>query len=469
MLKQGLQQKLQQGLSPLQIQTIKLLELPTLELEQRIKKELEENPVLDEVTSSDDTEEGEPKNVSLSDYNQDDPTPSYRLYVNNQGKDLKPQYNTFSVKESFHQSLEMQLGYSDLKGDDRKIALFVIGSIDDDGYLRRDIESLTDDIAFRLNIETTPEHVEQILKVIQEFEPVGVGARDLRECLLLQLRAKEQTPVRKRAEEILENYFEEFSRKHYDRIMTKTGMTKDELKEAMDEIVHLNPRPGGQIDDSYTEQAQQIVPDFILDNKDGELILTMPKFSVPELRVNKRYADLLMNSAASSGKRGKEAVSFVKQKLDSAKWFVEAIKQRQNTLQNTMNAILDFQHDFFMDGDETKLKPMVLKNIAEKTGLDISTISRVVNCKYIQTNFGIYPLKYFFSEGMKNENGDEVSTREIKKVLSESIEAEDKKKPLTDEELVNVLSQKGYKVARRTVAKYREQLNIPIARMRKEI
>ena len=439
---------MQQGLSPLQIQTIKLLELPTLELEQRIKKELEENPVLDEAAPSEESEDGESKNVSLSDYNQDDSTPSYRLYVNNQGKDL--------------------LGYSDLKGDDRKIAMFVIGSIDDDGYLRRDIESLTDDIAFRLNIETTPEHVERILKVIQEFEPVGVGARDLRECLLLQLRVKEQTPERKRAEEILENYFEEFSRKHYDKIMARTGMSKDELKDAVDEIVHLNP-PGGQIDDSYVEQAQQIVPDFILENKDGELLLTMPKFSVPELRVNKRYADLLMNSAASSGKRGKEAVSFVKQKLDSAKWFVEAIKQRQNTLQNTMKAILDFQHDFFMDGDEAKLKPMVLKNIAEKTGLDISTISRVVNCKYIQTNFGVYPLKYFFSEGMKTESGDEVSTREIKKVLSESIAAEDKKKPLTDEELVNVLSQKGYKVARRTVAKYREQLNIPIARMRKEI
>ena len=460
---------MQQGLSPLQIQTIKLLELPTLELEQRIKKELEENPVLDEAAPSEESEDGESKNVSLSDYNQDDSTPSYRLYVNNQGKDLKPQYNTFSVKESFHQNLEMQLGYSDLKGDDRKIAMFVIGSIDDDGYLRRDIESLTDDIAFRLNIETTPEHVDKILKVIQEFEPVGVGARDLRECLLLQLRVKEQTPERKRAEEILENYFEEFSRKHYDKIMARTGMNKDELKDAVDEIVHLNPRPGGQIDDSYVEQAQQIVPDFILENKDGELLLTMPKFSVPELRVNKRYADLLMNSAASSGKRGKEAVSFVKQKLDSAKWFVEAIKQRQNTLQNTMKAILDFQHDFFMDGDEAKLKPMVLKNIAEKTGLDISTISRVVNCKYIQTNFGVYPLKYFFSEGMKTESGDEVSTREIKKVLSESIAAEDKKKPLTDEELVNVLSQKGYKVARRTVAKYREQLNIPIARMRKEI
>ena len=470
MLKQGLQQKLQQGLSPLQIQTIKLLELPTLELEQRIKKELEENPVLDEAPSSEETDDGEPKNVSLSDYSsQDDSTPSYRLYVNNQGKDLKPQYNTFSVKESFHQNLEMQLGYSGLKDEDRTIASFIIGSIDDDGYLRRDILSLTDDIAFRLNIETTPEHVEQILKVIQEFEPVGVGARNLKECLLLQLRAKEQTPPRQRAEEILENYFEEFSRKHYDKIMARTGMDKEELKEAMDEIVRLNPRPGGQIDDSYVEQAQQIVPDFILENKDGELILSMPKFSVPELRVNKRYADLLMNSASSSGKRGKDAVAFVKQKLDSAKWFVEAIKQRQNTLQNTMKAILDFQHDFFLDGDEAKLKPMVLKNIAEKTGLDISTISRVVNCKYIQTNFGVYPLKYFFSEGMRTESGDEVSTREIKKVLSESIEAEDKKKPLTDEELVSVLSRKGYKVARRTVAKYREQLNIPIARMRKEI
>ncbi len=469
MLKQGLQQKLQQGLSPLQIQTIKLLELPTLELEQRIKKELEENPVLDEAQPSDDADDGQPKDVSLSEYSQDDPTPSYKLYVNNQGKDLKPQYNTFSVKESFHQNLEMQLGYSGLRGEDRMIASFIIGSIDDDGYLRRDIESLADDIAFRLNIETSPEHIEHLLGIIQEFEPVGVGARNLQECLLLQIRAKEHTPEREVAEGILSGYFDEFTRKHYDKIMQKTGIDKDMLKDAMDEILRLNPRPGGQIDDSYVEQAQQIVPDFILENKDGELILTMPKFSIPELRVNKRYAEMLMNSAASEGKRGKEAVSFVKQKLDSAKWFVEAIKQRQNTLQNTMQAILDFQRDYFLYGDETKLKPMVLKNIAEKTGLDISTISRVVNCKYIQTNFGVFPLKYFFSEGMKTESGDEVSTREIKKVLSQSIDAEDKKKPLTDEELVNVLSDKGYKVARRTVAKYREQLNIPIARMRKEI
>ncbi len=471
MIKQGLHQKMQQGLSPLQIQTIKLLELTTLELEQRIKKELEENPVLDEASNSEDSEDGTAKDVSLSDYNpQDDSTPAYRMYVNNQGKDLKPEYNVFSVKESFHQSLEMQLGYSDLNGEDRAIAKFIIGSIDDDGYLRRDLLSLTDDIAFRLNIETTEEHVEAILKKIQEFEPVGVGARDLRECLLLQLQAKESTPSRDIAVNILTDFFDEFSKKHYDKIMTRLMIDKDELKDAMDEIVHLNPRPGGQIDDSYVEQAQQIIPDFVLDNKDGEFILSMPKFSVPELKVNKRYADILMNSAtSSSGKAKKEAVSFVKQKLDSAKWFVEAIKQRQNTLENTMRAILDFQRDFFLYGDETRLKPMVLKNIAEKTGLDISTVSRVVSSKYIQTNFGVYSLKYFFSEGLKTDSGNEVSTREIKKVLSEIIEAEDKSSPLTDEELVTSLAEKGYPVARRTIAKYREQLNIPIARMRKEI
>ncbi len=468
MLKQGLQQKLQQGLSPLQIQTIKLLELTTMELNQRIQKELEENPVLDEASSS-ESEDDAPKNVSLSDYGQDDNTPSYRLYVNNQGKDIKPQYNTFSVRESFQQNLEMQLGFSSLEGDDRRIARYIIGSIDDDGYLRRDIESITDDIAFKYNIETTPENVERILGVIQEFEPVGIGARSLQECLLLQLRAKEQNRARSIAEDILKSYFEEFSKKHYEKIMARLEISRDELRDAIEEIVHLNPKPGGQIDDSYVEQAQQVVPDFILDNKDGELILSMPRFSVPELKVNKRYADILMSDADKSVRSRKEAVSFVKHKLDSAKWFVEAIRQRQNTLMNTMNAILEFQHDFFLEGDETKLRPMVLKNIAEKTHLDISTISRVVNSKYIQTNFGIYPLKYFFSEGLMTETGEEVSTREIKKVLSDSIESEDKTKPLTDEELVGVLSAKGYKVARRTVAKYREQLNFPIARLRKEV
>ena len=466
MLKQGLQQKQQQKLSPLQIQTIKLLELPTLELEQKIRKEIEENPVLDEITESGDPDDDSPKNVSLSEYPADDPTPSYKLYVNNQGKDIKPQYNTFSVKESFQENLVVQLGYRKMDERSRAIAVFIIGSLDDDGYLRRDLESLSYDILLRLNIETDEQEVEKILKVIQEFEPAGVGARDLQECLLLQIHPR--NIAQERARTILSEYFQEFTKKHYSKIISKMGITQDELKEAIDEIIRLNPRPGGQIDDSYDEQAQQIIPDFLLEEKDGELIMSMPKFSVPELKVNRRYAELLMSSPSNT-KAGKEAASFVKQKLDSAKWFIEALKQRQNTLQNTMNAIIDFQRDYFMDGDETKLKPMVLKNIAEKTGLDISTISRVVNCKYIQTHFGIYPLKYFFSEGLMTEGGEEVSTREIKTILIESVDAEDKNKPLTDEELVEVLQQKGYKVARRTVAKYREQLNIPIARLRKEL
>lgn len=467
MLKQGLQQKQQQKLSPLQIQTIKLLELPTLELEQKIRKEIEENPVLDEITESADPEDDSPKNVSLSEYPADDPTPSYKLYVNNQGKDIKPQYNTFSVKESFQENLVVQLGYRKLDERSRSIAVFIIGSLDDDGYLRRDLESLSYDILLRLNIETDEQELENILKIIQEFDPAGVGARDLQECLLLQLHPKNE--AQERARTILSEYFQEFTKKHYSKIISRMGITQDDLKEAIDEIIRLNPRPGGQIDDSYDEQAQQIVPDFLLEEKDGELIMSMPKFSIPELKVNKRYADLLIGQSGANTKAEKEAASFVKQKLDSAKWFIEAIKQRQNTLQNTMNAIIDFQRDYFMDGDETKLKPMVLKNIAEKTGLDISTISRVVNCKYIQTHFGIYPLKYFFSEGLMTETGEEVSTREIKKILTESIDAEDKGKPLTDEELVEVLQQKGYKVARRTVAKYREQLNIPIARLRKQL
>lgn len=469
MLKQGLQQKLLQKLSPLQIQTIKLLELPTLELEQRIKKELEENPVLDEVNDKDEAEEATGGNVSLSEYNSDDQIPSYRLYSNNQGKDLKPQYNIFSVKESFHQSLVSQLGYSQLDTRSKLIANFIIGSLDDDGYLRRDLEALSDDIVFRQGIETNEEEIEKILFKIQEFEPVGIGARNLQECLLLQIRAKSQTPEQKIAEKILSDYFSEFTKKHYPRIMSKLSITEDQLREVIEEIVRLNPRPGGQVDDSYTDQAQQVIPDFLLEYKDGELIMTMPRFSVPELKVNKRYADLLMSSSQSSKREGKEAATFVKQKLDSAKWFIEAIKQRHNTLQNTMNAIIDFQREYFIEGNETKLRPMVLKNIAEKTGLDISTISRVVNCKYIQTHFGIYPLKYFFSEGLMTDNGEEVSTREIKNILAESIDVEDKKHPLTDEELVAVLNGKGYRVARRTVAKYREQLNIPIARLRKEL
>lgn len=472
MVKQGtsLQLKQVQRLSPLQIQTIKLIELPRLELEQRIQKEIEENPVLDEVVDDTEQEDGTPKKISLSEYNNDD-TPSYKLYVNNQGKDLKPQYNTFQVKESFHQSLENQLGFCRLDDRRHQIALFLIGMIGNDGYLRRDTESLVDDISFKTGIETNEDELEEIIEIIQGFEPAGVGARDLRECLLLQLEpaAEDESGVRTDARTILEDYFEEFTKKHYNKIISRMGIDEERLKAAIAEIRRLNPVPGGQIDDSYSDQAQQIVPDFLLEIKDGELILSLPKYSIPELRINKRYADMLMESAGGKSKGDKEAVSFVKQKLDSAKWFIEAIKQRQNTLQRTMEAILEFQHDYFLDGDETKLKPMVLKNIAEKTGFDISTISRVVNSKYIQTHFGIFPLKYFFSEGLVNSEGEEVSTREIKKILTSSIEEEDKRKPLTDEELVAVLKEKGYNVARRTVAKYREQLSIPIARLRKEL
>ena len=468
MLKQGLQQKLLQKLSPLQIQTIKLLELPTLELEQRIKKELEENPVLDEVSDGDDIDEGPGGSVSLSEYSSDDQIPSYKLYTNNQGKDIKPEYNVFSVKESFHQSLVTQLGYSQMDQRSKNIAGFIIGSLDDDGYLRRDLESLADDISFRLGIEASVKDLEFILKKIQEFEPAGIGARDLQECLLIQIKTREKSPSQILAHSILQNHFNEFTKKHYQKIMSRLNISEEQLKEAIDEIIRLNPRPGGQIDDSYTEQAQQVVPDFVLDYKDGELIMSMPRFSVPELKINKRYADMLIKSV-NTDRAGKEAATFVKQKLDSAKWFVEAIRQRHNTLNSTMNAIIDFQREFFIEGDETKLRPMVLKNIAEKTNLDISTISRVVNCKHIQTHFGIYPLKYFFSEGLMTDSGEEVSTREIKNILMESIDVEDKKKPLTDEEIVSVLQKKGYKVARRTVAKYREQLNIPIARLRKEL
>ncbi|HPX79370.1 MAG TPA: RNA polymerase factor sigma-54 [Bacteroidales bacterium] len=469
MLSQSLQQKLQlkQKLSPLQIQTIKLLELPALELDQRVRKELEENPVLETKSNEDETENNE---LSLSEYyGEDDSIPSYKLYVNHQSKDTKREFPTFSVKESFRQNLEAQLGFRTLSDRERKIALFVIGSLDDDGYLRREIETLRDDMAFRLGMEVQADEIENALSVIQEFDPPGVGARDLQECLLIQIRIKKSKPSVDLALTILENNFEEFTKKHYEKIISRLGITEDDLKEAINEILKLNPRPGGNVDDSYTDRAQQVVPDFILDLKDGELVLTLPRFSVPELRINRRYAEILLKAADQSTRESKEAATFVKQKLDSAKWFIEALRQRQNTLLNTMKAILEFQEEYFEEGDESKLKPMVLKNIAEKTGLDISTISRVVNSKYIQTHFGIYSLKYFFSEGLVTESGEEVSTREIKNILVESVNAEDKRKPLTDEELVGCLNERGYKVARRTVAKYREQLNLPIARLRKEI
>lgn len=469
-LKQELALKQTQKLSPLQIQTIKLIELPQQELIQRVKKELEENPVLDEDVKKDpEEEEDEPHDVSLSDYKEDDSIPRYKLAVNNYGKDERPQYNTFSVKESFTQSLLEQLGFRNLTEHQHQVAAFIIGSLDDDGYLRRDIESLVDDLAFRAGVDTTEEEVLEMLKVIQEFEPAGVGARDLRECLLLQICHLKQTPEVVNATRILKDFFQEFTNKHFQKIMSRMGISEEELKTAMNKILKLNPAPGGQIDDTYNDQAQQIVPDFLLNYEDGELKMTMPRFSVPELRVNRKYADILMQAANSSEREKKEAATFVKQKLDSAKWFVEAIKQRHNTLESTMKAIIDYQHDYFIDGDESNLKPMVLKDIAERTGFDISTISRVVNSKYIETHFGIYPLKYFFSEGLENQEGEEVSTRELKRALQECVDAEDKRRPLTDDQLVEEMTKKGYKLARRTIAKYRDQLNIPKARLRKEL
>ena len=469
MLKQGLELKQTQKLSPLQIQTIKLIELPIQELEQRIRKELEENPVLDEDTAKDKDDDEAPREVSLSEYKEDDSIPSYRLRSDNYSKDERPQYNTFSVKESFTQSLMEQLGYRNLTEHQYAVAAFLVGSLDDDGYLRRSLDSVVDDLSFRANIETDEDEVLQMLKVIQEFEPLGVGARDLRECLLLQIRHCKQSPAVENAIKILESHFADFTGKHFQKIMTRMGLSEEDMKAAIAKIVKLNPSPGGQIDDSYSDQAQQIIPDFFLEYKDGKLQLSMPRFSVPELRVNRKYADLLMDAATSSEREKKEAAAFVKKKLDSAKWFVEAIKQRHNTLQSTMQAIIDYQHEYFIDGDETNLKPMVLKDIAEKTGFDISTISRVVNSKYIETHFGIYSLKYFFSEGLENQDGEEVSTRELKKVLQECVDNEDKHKPLTDDELVVKMTEKGYKVARRTVAKYRDQLGIPKARLRREL
>ena len=430
MIKQGLEIKQQQKLSPLQIQTIKLIELPIQELEQRIRTELEENPVLDDSPDPDKPEET--KDVSLDEITDEGDIPAYKTRVNNWGKDPRPEYNTFSVRQSFTQSLMDQLGYRNLTPEQYNIAAFIIGSLDQDGYLRRDIESLVDDMAFRAGIQTDAEEVLAMLEVVQDFEPAGVGARDLRECLLLQLRTMKQSRDVLNAERILRDHFQEFSNKHFQKIMSRLGLSEEELKRAMARIVKLNPAPGGETDYTYTDQAQQIVPDFVLEENDGELSFTMPRFSVPELRVNKKYADLLIEAKGSSERAQKEAATFVRQKLDSAKWFVEALKQRQNTLNKTMSAILEYQHDYFVSGDEEDLKPMVLKDIAEKTGFDISTISRVVNSKYIETHFGIFPLKYFFSEGMENKEGEEVSTRELKKVLQECVDAEDKKKPLTD-------------------------------------
>ena len=467
MAKQGLgiTQVQTQKLSPLQIQTIKLIELPVQDLEQRVRRELEENPVLDESSASEESKE-----VSLDELQkQDDYIPDYKTKVSNWGKDARPEYNTFSVKESFFQNLYDQLSFRNLSEQDRNIAAFIVGSLDQDGYLRRDLDSLVDDLAFRAGIECDREDVERLLKVVQSLDPAGVGARDLRECLLLQLKAAKGNEDSRLAYSILEKDFDNFAGKHYDKIMQSRGIDQARMKRVLKLILRLNPAPGGAISDAYQDVADQIVPDFILQEEDGQISFTMPRFNIPEIRINKKYAAMLEQAKAGSEKEQKEAASFVKEKLDSAKWFIEALKQRQNTLNKTMQSIINFQYPFFASGDEAKLKPMILEDIAKDTGFDISTISRVVNSKYIETPYKIYPLKYFFSESLVNKAGEEISTREVKTILRQIVDSEDKHKPLTDEQLVSELSAKGYKVARRTIAKYRDQLGIPLARLRREL
>jgi RNA polymerase sigma-54 factor len=486
MLKQRLQQKLLQKLSPQQIQMIKLLEIPTMQLEQRIKAEIEENPALEETNTEEDTlqDNGEDdvtsdpndkdkEEFTLEDYVDDDEYPSYKLNAQNYSKDDKREEIPFSVGLSFHDYLEDQLGLRSLDERQRLLALYMLGNIDDDGYLRRRLESIVDDVAFALNIKTDEPELIGILRIIQELDPAGVGARNLQECLILQIEARDQDSIAVRlAHRILKDFFDEFTRKHYDKILARLNIKDDQLKDALDEILKLNPKPGSSYADPQNKGYGHIIPDFILENNEGDLELSLNARNVPELRVSRTYNEMLQNyqhNKSNNTKSDKEALSFVKQKLDSAKWFIDAIRQRQNTLLVTMNAIITYQHEYFLTGDETKLRPMILKDIADITGLDVSTVSRVANSKYIQTNFGIISLKFFFSEGMQTESGEEVSTREIKKILQNCLDSEDKRHPITDDKLAEVLKEKGYHIARRTVAKYREQLNIPVARMRKEL
>lgn len=481
-LRQHLAQKLEQRLSPQQIQLMKLLQVPTMELDQRIKQELEENPALEEGKDEpldefegqdDDFNEGDEdydNDFELSDYFDDD-TPDYKTQVNNTSKDEEERAIPLSVEASFQEKLTEQLHLLYLDDTQFIIADTIIGNIDESGYLNRDIESIVDDLAFSANIIVTPEEVETVLKLVQELDPAGIGARDLRECLLLQIERKQEGNITLyTAKKILQDHFEEFTKKHYDKIQKKLEIENEDLKQAIDAIIKLNPKPGGSMKEGAKSQ-QQVIPDFIINDLEGRLELSLNSRNAPELKVSKEYEHLLRSysEGAKTSKSDREAVSFVKAKLDGALWFIDAIKQRQHTLLSTMEAIMNYQLDFFLSGDDTKLKPMILKDIAEKVSLDISTVSRVANSKYVQTNYGVYSLKYFFSESLSTDSGEEVSTREVKKILSDAIEAENKAKPLTDEHLAKLLNDKGYNIARRTIAKYREQLNIPVARLRKEL
>lgn len=462
---------LQQKLSPQQIQMIKLLELPSLLLEQRIKQEIEENPVLEE-SAGEQMEEEERKEISVEEYLREDDTPAYKTRTNNYSKDDRQPSVYISGGRSLQEFLEEQLGYKDLSPRDLAVAKYLIGSLDDDGYLRRDLQSVSDDIAFSVGLDLSVGELERVLRVIQELEPSGVGARNLQECLLLQLRSMEPLGESQQlAHKILSDYFDDFAKKHYDRLLARLGVERDEFAEAIEEIRHLSPKPGNLYGDAPDDAAPYVVPDFILDYRDGEFDLRLNSYNIPDLKVNRRYMDLIRNSMSggTTAEQDKEALQFVKSKIDSAKWFISAIKQRHDTLLGTMTEIFEYQREYFADGDPKNLKPMILRDIAERTGLDVSTISRVVNSKYVQTHFGIIPLKSLFSEAMQTTSGEEVSSYEIKQILSDCIEDEDKLHPLTDEALMNILNEKGYNIARRTVAKYREMLKIPVARLRRQI
>ncbi|MCB0794261.1 MAG: RNA polymerase factor sigma-54 [Flavobacteriales bacterium] len=480
MLKQGLFQKLQQKLSPQQIQLMKLLQVPTVELEQRIKQEIEENPALEEGANEEEDEAAfeeqqeereetpEEEEFDLSDYFDDD-TPDYKLSANNSSADDEERAVPLSGGTTFTEALARQLSLRDIDERTEELGMHLIGNLDEDGYLRRDLAAIVNDLAFTQNIMCDAAELEKALKHVQSLDPAGVGARDLRECLLLQLERRPREVSVLTAREMLEKHFEAFSKKHYDRIMERMEIGEDALRDAIDEVLHLNPRPGNTAKDSGRSR-QVIVPDFQVLAVDGELELQLNSRNAPELRISRAYRDMMQEYAKSKkDKEQRETVQFIKQKLDSAKWFIDAIKQRQNTLLYTMEAIMEHQREFFLTGDETKMKPMILKDIADKVHLDISTVSRVANSKYVQTNYGTFSLKYFFSESLSTDSGEEVSTREVKKILSNAIEAEDKRKPMTDDQLTALLKEKGYNIARRTVAKYREQLNIPVARLRKEL
>lgn len=493
MQKLSLNQSLQQKLSPQQIQFIKLLQVPTAELENRIEEELEINPVLEEGSESEQDEEPDTntsdeapevegaqtetttssEDIDIKDYLRDDDYNSYKTYSDGDGEDDDDREMPIPMGTSLHETLMTQLGFIGLDDRMQAIGKQLIGSIEGDGYIRRDMESIVNDLAFSQSIETNLEEVEGLLRRIQSFDPAGIAARNLQECLLLQLERMDDGQdvdviVAKR---IIHECYEEFTKKHYPKILKKLDLDdEDYIKDAIELIVRLNPKPGGELNTGMAKN-QYVIPDFILTNNNGKLELALNSRNAPELRVSRSYTDMFKayDKSDKKDKKLKEAVSFVKQKLDAAKWFIDAIKQRQHTLLRTMRAIVDFQYDYFQEGDETKLRPMILKDIAQMINMDISTVSRVASSKTVQTDFGVFPLKYFFSEGIATDSGEEVSSREVKQIIKDLIELEDKKKPLSDDKLEDLLNEKGYNIARRTVAKYREQLNIPVARLRKEM